>query len=171
MRAVAIATLVGFLALAMSAVAALTPQQVGAALTAENPNVLGIAFKRVTIKNTRCKEVGASGFRCITNYDTEGVGTYEVWLWVKPRPAGGLCVSPSSLRWVPSGCLANGRRARGSISDAYSAFRRKIRVSPLKKGDCIGHGSGFYSCQVRDSSGLHRATVTFTPAAVVRVLS
>jgi len=79
-------------------------------------------------------------------------------------------IAQNSLKG-PSGCLANGRRARGSVSDAYCAFRRKIRVSPMKKGDCIGNGSGFYSCQVRDSSGLHHASVTFSPAAVVRVLS
>ena len=171
MRVVAIATLVGFLALAMSAVAALTPQQVSRALAAENPNVLGTAYTVATVKSARCRKAGTNGFLCITTYNTGGLATEEVWLWVKPRRAGGLCVSPSGLRFVPPGCLARGRRAKGSISDAYSAFRRKIRVSPIKKGECIGHGSGFYSCQVRDGTGLHRATVTFAPAPIVRVLS
>ncbi len=169
MRAVAIATLAGSLAFAMSAVAALTPQQMSSALAVENPNVLGTAYNRATVKSARCREAGTTGFRCITTYDTGGFATEEVWLWVKPRRAGGLCVSPSGLRLVPPACLARGRRAKGSIRDAYTAFRRKI-PSPTKKGECIGHGSGFYSCQVEDGTGLHRATVTFTPAPVVRVL-
>jgi hypothetical protein len=171
MRAVAIATLGGFLVFAMSAVAALTPQEMSRALAAENPNVLGTAYNRATVKSARCREEGASGFRCITTYDTGGLATEEVWLWVKPRRAGGLCVSPSGPSLVPPACLARGRRARGSTRDAYTAFRRKVTVSPSKKGECIGYGSGFYACQVRDSAGLHRATVTFTPAPVVRVLT
>jgi hypothetical protein len=112
-----------------------------------------------------------TGFRCITTYTTGGLATEEVWLWVKLRRAGGLCVSPSGLRFVPPGCLARGRRAKGSISDAYTAFRRKVRASLGKKGECIGHGSGFYSCAVKDSTGLHRATVTFAPEPIVHVLS
>lgn len=171
MRAVAVATLAGFLAFAMSAVAALTPQQMSSALAAENPNVLGTAYNRATVKSARCRQAGTTGFRCITTYETGGMGTEEVWLWAKRRPAGGLCVSPSGPRLVPPACLERGRRAKGSIREAYSAFRRKIPVSPTKKGECVGHGSGFYSCQVRDSAGLHRATVTFAPAPVVRVLS
>jgi len=170
-KAIAIATSVGFLALVTSAAAALTPRQISRALAAENPNVLGIAYKRATVKSARCRRAGMNGFRCITTYSTGGSVTEEVWLWVKPRRAGGLCVSPSGLRFVPPACLARGRRAKGSISDAYIAFRRKIRASPGKKGQCIGHGSGFYSCQLRDSTGLHRATVAFTPAPIVRVLS
>ena len=170
-KAIAIATSVGFLAFVTSAVAALTPQQISRALAAENPNVLGTSYKRATVKSARCRKAGMTGFRCITSYNTGGSATEEVWLWVKPRRAGGLCVSPSGLRFVPPACLARGRRAKGSISDAYSAFRRKIRASPRKKGECIGHGSGFYSCQVRDSTGLHRATVTFAPEPIVRVLS
>jgi len=171
MRAVAVATLVCFLAFAVSAVAALTPKQTSRALVAENPNVLGTAHNRATMKSARCQRAGATGFRCVTTYDTGGNATEEVWLWVRPRRTGGLCVSPSGLRFVPAACLAKGRRAKGNISDAYNAFRREIGVHLARKGDCIGHGSGFYSCQLRDKSGLHRATVTFAPAAVVRVLS
>jgi len=172
MRAVAIATLVGFLAFVMSAAAALTPQQMSRALAAENPNVLGTAYNQASVKSASCQRAGTTGaFRCITTYDTGGDATEEVWLWVRPRRTGGLCVSPSGLRFVPPACLARGRRAKGSISDAYKAFRQRVQVSLTRKGECIGHGSGFYSCQVRDSSGLHRASVTFTPAAVVRVLS
>lgn len=171
MRAIAIAASAGLLAFVTSAVAALTPQQVSRALAVENPNVLGTAYKRATVKSARCRKAGMSGFRCITTYSTGGSASEEVWLWVKPRRAGGLCVSPSGLRFVPPACLARGPRAKGNISDAYSAFRRKIRASPRKKGECIGHGSGFYSCQVRDSTGLHRATVVFAPEPIVRVLS
>ena len=171
MRAVAVATLVGAAAFAMSAVAALTPQQISSALAAENPHVLGTAYNRATVRSALCREVGTTGFRCITTYDTGGAATQEVWLWVKRRRAGGLCVSPSGLRQVPPACLASGRRAKGSIRDAYITFRRTIPVSPTRKGECIGYGSGFYACQVRDSRGLHRATVTFAPTPVVRVLS
>jgi hypothetical protein len=171
MKAVAAATSVGFLAFVASAVGALTPQQMSRALAVENPNVLGTAYERATVKSARCRKAGTTAFRCITTYDTGGSATEEVWLWVKPRRAGGLCVSPSGLRFVPPACLARGRRAKGSISDAYSAFRRKVRTSPKKKGECVGYGSGFYACQVRDRKGLHRATVTFAPEPTVRVVS
>ena len=123
--------------------------------------MLGTAHNRATMKSARCQRAGATGFRCVTTYDTGGNATEEVWLWVRLRRTGGLCVSPSGLRFVPAACLAKGRRAKGNISDAYNAFRREIGVPPARKGDCIGHGwqsrfagpKSAYSCALRRLSG------------------
>lgn len=87
----------------------------------------------------------------------------------KTRRAGGLCwaVAPAP---IPSGCLAAGRRGVGSSDDAFRAVVTK--VGPMNfNSRCWPNGAGFYSCTWETTGVVHRATVVFAPAPVVKVLS
>ena len=111
-------------------------------------------------------------FRCAIDFDGGASPDLDTPVWAKTRRAGGLCWSTQSLALVPSGCLAPGKRAKGTLSAAYAAFRTVVKVSPVSAG-CVANGAGFYSCFWTEGAGGsidHRATVIFSPTPVVKVL-
>ena len=114
-------------------------------------------------------------FRCPATYTRKGTltqsegWTKSVTIDVKMRKVGkgSIC---AAIGAVPSACLAAGTRAKGTILDAYHAYRRTTQSSPMDD-EIYAHGSGFYSVWWEDSTGRHTATITFKPAPVVKVLS
>lgn len=127
-----------------------------------------------------CKGVGKAvqrrylAFRCSATYTRPGTivvpaETKRVVIQVKMRKVGrgSICANVGT---VPLACLAKGTRAKGSMSSAYSAYRRKTQASP-SDDECYAHGSGFYSCWYEDSTGRHTVTIIFAPSPVVKVLS
>lgn len=88
-------------------------------------------------------------------------------LLAKTRRAGGLCWG---VGVVPSGCLAPGKRARGSVTEASRVVYAELGP-PAQTFSVFGHGSGFYSWTWVSGDVTHRGTVTFAPAPVLKVLS
>lgn len=97
-------------------------------------------------------------------------GTITRRVNAKTRRAGGLCwaVAPAP---IPSGCLAPGRRAEGSVRDAWAAAYRVVDDRNVQDGGCLPHGAGFFSCSWTTATGAHRGVVVFSPAPTVRMLS
>jgi hypothetical protein len=113
-------------------------------------------------------------FRCPAHFEDGGSFTQPVenraMIWAKTRRAGGLCWSTTSLAAVPSGCLTQGMRAKGSVRDAFRAMVQQ--VGTLNHSfRCVANGSGFFSCSWMTAEVVHRGIVVFAPKPVARVLS
>lgn len=155
--------------LATSAAAAVKPYQWTTAQAASAIRVYGDElapprdFVSATCRGTGTKITGRFvTFRCrVTLEDGRMI------LSAKTRRAGGLCFATGV---VPSGCLAAGKRARGSITTASTAVYAKLGP-PAQTFAVTAHGSGFYSWTWVSGEVEHRGTVTFAKAPIVRVLS
>lgn len=142
----------------------------------------------VDLTSARCRGVGKGvqrrfvAFTCTATAPNGIAETLNLRVTAKTRKAGGLCwsvqpaplvVSPEEYMVLPSGCFAPGKRGEGSTSDAYRAMAQASGTAG-KHGPnsrCWPHGAGFFACSWTDVNGTHRATVTFTPAPVVKVLT
>lgn len=111
-------------------------------------------------------------FRCPARFEGTTLRAPDNWaiIWAKTRKAGGLCWSTVSMATVPSGCLASGARARGSVDDAFRAMVQKVGTVN-HSFRCVANGAGFFSCEWWTGTDVHRGTVVFVPRAIVRVLS
>jgi hypothetical protein len=127
-----------------------------------------------------CRGVGKAvqrrflSFRCTATYLRRGtvirpdeVKTAILQVKIRRVGRGSVC---AAVDIVPVSCLAKGTRAPGSMREAYAAYRQTTQASP-SDDECYAHGSGFYSCWWEDSTGRHRATITFAPRPEVKVLS
>jgi hypothetical protein len=85
----------------------------------------------------------------------------------KTRRAGGLCFATGV---VPSGCLAPGKRAKGSLTEVARAVYAKYGA-PAQTFTATAHGSGFYSWTWVSGAETHRGTVKFAPQPVVKIQS
>jgi hypothetical protein len=85
----------------------------------------------------------------------------------KTRRAGGLCFAAGV---VPSGCLAPGKRGRGSITEVARAVYAKFGA-PAQTFTVAANGAGFYSWTWLSGEVAHRGTVTFAPTARLKVLT
>ena len=180
-RAVAFTTVaVVTLGLAAAGMAAAKPwqwttAQARAAITAQGDDIYvsqdGYFLPR-DLESISCRGRGRhvagrfTSFRCPARFEK----SERAVVWAKTRRAGGICWSTISLAAVPSGCLAAGRRARGSGADAFRAITQKVGM-PSGSFRCVANGLGFYSCAWTTGGVEQKATVVFSPRPVVRVLS
>lgn len=109
-------------------------------------------------------------FKCTVSVQRGiAVPLLSVSVIAKTRKAGGLCwaVPPQP---IPSGCLAPGKRGEGSVRDAFVAIARQVGTMN-QNFRCWPNGAGFFSCHWSDAGGIHRGTVVFSPAPVVKIIS
>lgn len=141
----------------------LTPTQAAAAISAQGPALDPTSdFVSASCRGTARKAPGRFlAFRCVAVLEAS-----RLVLLAKVRRAGGLCWGVSV---VPSGCLAAGRRATGSIAAASTAVYRELGA-PSQSFAIRGHGSGFYSWTWLSGGVEKRGSVTFGPTPVVRTL-
>lgn len=150
-----------------------TPAKAASAVRAQGSEIMPTDSGFATLTNLACRGHGVrvagrfTAFRCNATFTAST--TVRATLTARTRKAGGLCWT--TLTTVPSGCLAPGPRARGSVSTAYGAWRMAHPgVSPVSSG-CRAHGAGFYSCWLTSSQGESRGVVVFGPSPTVRILS
>lgn len=177
----------GCLLLAGSAIAATVkpwlwaPQQASSALMRQAEDFYvettdtGAKLPRDLV-TTRCRGTGKAvarrfvSFRCTATVQ-RGVADspLNVRVNAKTRRAGGLCWAFPPTP-IPSGCFAPGRRGEGSIEDAFRAMVQKVGTFN-HDFRCLAHGAGFFACSWMTAEIVHRGTVIFSPAPMVRVLS
>jgi hypothetical protein len=124
-----------------------------------------------------CRGTGKSvagrftSFRCAATFEPSGspdtvLKEYRATFTVRTRKAGGLCWSTAV---IPSACLAPGKRARGSVAQAYRAMAPKVGTLD-QSFYCLANGAGFYSCSWMTAERAHHGTVVFSPSPVARVI-
>lgn len=143
-----------------------TPAQAKAAIIAYGDE---LELVRVTCRGTGRRAAGRfTTFRCAATI--EGSATDPAtrkMLYAKTRPAGGLCWSTRTV--VPSGCLAPGKRAKGSLTEVARAVYQKFGP-PAQTFSVTVHGSGFYSWTWVSGDVTRTGAVVFSPRPVVRML-
>lgn len=157
-----------------------TPAQAASAVRSETELVYTDIGLDMELTKLTCRGVGKAvqlrylAFSCPATYTRKGTiirpdEVKQVRVTVKMRKfgKGSICAAVGT---VPTACLAKGTRAKGSMSEAYSAYRYTTQSSPIDD-ECYAHGSGFYSCWWEDSTGRHQVTITFSPRPVVKVLN